>query len=125
MKLTSENVEKIFTDCLFRNGENTDNTKYINGIINSFGFHLDRVKKHENDIYSMLKQLPENFQKDTGGGWSFLNACNNKDGEQWTGFHRIMEKLFVIGMACDKVQCLLPQSLWKALPGSMPYYVVL
>jgi len=125
MKLTSENVEKIFTDCLFKNGENTDNAILVNGITNNFGFNPNKIEQHKDDIYSMLKELPEKFHKDIGGGWSFLNACNDKHGKQWTGLHRVMEQLFAISMACGKVKCLLPRKLWKALPGSMPYYVVL
>ena len=125
MKLTAENVTEIFTDCLFRNGENTDNAKIVDGIMNNFGFHPDRIEKHKDDIYSMLKQLPEQFHSGKGEGWSFLNACNDKNGRQWAGLHKTIEQLFVIGIACNKVKCLLPKHMWSALYGGMPYYTVL
>ena len=125
MKLTSENVEKIFFDCLFKDGENTDKATQVEGITNNFGFNPESLRSHANDILSMLHELPDTFMQDKGGGWTFLNACNDSKGEQWTGMHQIMEQLFVLGLAIEKVKCLLPRNIWPALPGGMPYYVVL
>jgi len=73
----------------------------------------------------MLSQLPKEFYKDSGGGMTFLNACNNSNGEQWTGLHSVMEQLFVLGIASSKVECLLPRDIWSMLLGGMPYYVIL
>uniref|UniRef100_A0A6M3LIC0 Uncharacterized protein n=1 Tax=viral metagenome TaxID=1070528 RepID=A0A6M3LIC0_9ZZZZ len=125
MKLTSKNVESIFMDCLFREGEDTSDPAIAEGIISKFGFHKKRLELHKKDILIMLSQLPKEFQKDGGGGMSFLNACNNAKGEQWTGLHSIMEQLFSLGQACEKVKCLMPRDMWSVLPGGMPYYVVL
>ncbi len=124
MKLTSENVNKIFMNCLFNSGENTDNAIMVDGIINNFGFHPDRIKQHKDDIYSMLKELPEKFHKGAGGGWSFVGACMDKNGSQW-GEHQNMEQLFTLGIACGKAKYSLPKNLWELLPGGMPYCTVL
>ncbi len=124
MKLTPGNVESIFKDCLFQDGEDTSNPAIAEGITATFGFHRDRLGSHQNDISNMLSQLPKEFQEDSGGGMSFLNACNDVNGELWTGLHSIMEQLFSLGQACEKVKCLMPRDMWKALPGGMPYYVV-
>jgi len=35
-----------------------------------------------------------------------------------------MEKLFLLGLAIEKVKCLMPREVWPALPGGMPYYVI-
>jgi hypothetical protein len=72
----------------------------------------------------MLLQLPDSFQKDSGGGYSFLEACNNKDGNQWTGLHLRMEQLFSLGIATEQVSYCLPRENWSILPGGMPYLVV-
>lgn len=74
----------------------------------------------------MLLQLPKEFQKGSGsgGGISFLNACNDVSGKQWTDSHQVMEQLFALGIGCNKVKCLMPREMWKVLPGGMPYYVV-
>lgn len=125
MKLTAKNVQSIFQDCLFKENEDVTTAIIAEGIVSSFGFHPDRLKSHKEDIYSMLKELPKEFQKDDGGGWSFLNACNDKDGNQWTGLHQIMEHLFALGIACGKVKSCMPREAWQAFPGGMPYYVVL
>ncbi len=122
--LTSENVETIFLDCLFKDGEDTSTAVKVKGILNDFGFHPDRLKENEDLIYKLLKELPDQFQMDGGGGWSFLQACIDKDGHQW-GEHRNMEQLFVLGIAIKKAEFQLPRELWSALPGGMPYVEVL
>ena len=64
------------------------------------------------------------LEKDNGGGWSFLNMCVDKDGNQWTGFHEIVDKLLMLGIAIGKMSFLLPKQMWSILPGGMPYVVV-
>jgi len=125
MDLTSQNVEEIFFGCLFQEGENTDYPVLAEGIMSNVGFHKERLNKNSDNIVSMLDKLPKEFQRDSGGGMSFLNACNDCNGNQWTGLHKIMEQLFMLGLAIGKVKCLMPRSMWKVLPGGMPYYVVI
>ena len=124
MELTSKNVESIFIDCLFRDGEDTSDPAIAEGVTSKFGFHKGRLESHRDAITNMLSQLPKEFHKDGGGGMTFLNACNNAKGEQWTVEHHIMEQLFTLGQACKKVQCLMPREMWSVLPGGMPYYAV-
>ncbi len=124
MELTSERVETVFLDCLFRDDEDTAAAVKVKGIMQNFGFHPDRLKEHEEEIYAMLKQLPDEFQKDGGGGMTFLNACVDKNGIQW-GEHRNMEQLFTLGIAIKKAIFPVPRALWSALPGGMPYVGVL
>ncbi|MDP2684482.1 MAG: hypothetical protein Q8P20_05505 [bacterium] len=123
-KLTAENVVRIFQDCLFLEGENTDKHIKAEGITTTAGFNPDRLDKHKKEIEAMLNELPNEFQKSGGGGMSFLNACMDKYGNQWTGFHQTMEQLFQLGIAIGKVQCQLPRKMWTSLPGGMPYYIV-
>jgi hypothetical protein len=74
----------------------------------------------------MLAELPDPFHDaDIGGGGSFLQACNRQDGVQWTTEHRVMEQLFLLGIATGFVICQLPRWVWPVLPGGMPYYVVI
>ena len=122
--LTAKNVETIFMDCLFRDDEDTSKAVIVEGILNQFGFHPDRLESHKQAIAEMLAELPDEFQSDKGGGWSFLNACMTKAGEQW-GEHQNMEQLFTLGIATKKANWLMPRKMWKALPGGMPYVVVM
>lgn len=115
MKLTAQNVEKLFAKCFRETGEP------IEGIGGSAA--LD-TSAHESDIAEMLAQLPAEFQRSGGGGWSFLNACMDKGGGQWTGLHSTMDKLFMLGIAAGKAQWLMPREMWPLLPGGMPYVVV-
>ncbi len=124
IKLTSENVERIFIDCLFQEKEAQDNPIIVEGIVSNYGFHPGRINKYKSEIYNLLKQLPKEFQKNGGGGMSFLNACNDKNGNQWTGLHNIMEQLFCLGIGIGKVKYCLSRQLWNCFPGNMPYVVI-
>ena len=123
-KLTPARVNEVFMDCLFAPGEDTSTAVVVEGILNKFGFHPVRLEKHREDVTELLSQLPAEFFPGTGSGMSFLNACNNRDGDLWTGEHRIMDMLFSLGLALELVVCLLPREVWEALPGGMPYYMV-
>ena len=124
MKLTSENVEMIFLDCLFKEDEDHSDFIPAQGITSNVGFHPARLESHKEEIKSMLSELPETFMESSGGGWSFLNACQNANGEQWTGLHQRMEQLFQLGIAIKAAKFLMPREMWKVLPGGMPYVSV-
>jgi hypothetical protein len=130
MELTSENVESVVLDCLYRDEELDESSEeappgavLAEGILRTYAFHPARLKTHEEDIASMLSQLPATFKEGEGGGMSFLQAAEREDGVQW-GEHREMEALFALGIAVGKVKPCMPRPLWRALPGGMPYYVV-
>ncbi len=127
MKLTSEAVHKIMADCMFTDSEINsglpDNAVLVEGIINNFGFHPGRLETHKAEIAELLAELPDNFQAGGGGGWSFLNACLTKKGDQW-GEHRDIEALLALGIATDQAKYLLSRDMWTSMPGGMPYFVV-
>lgn len=133
MELTAENVMAVGRDCMFERDEvdQDGNPKpglemvVAEGITVDVGFCKARLEAHRADIESMLLQLPDEFTQSKGGGWTFLNACNTKTGEQWTGLHKTMELLFLLGIAIGKVKWALPRTMWSAFPGGMPYVVVL
>lgn len=123
-ELTPQHVEDVYTDCL-ANG--TANTVDVQGIVHTSRFSLVKLLERKTDIAGLLSQLPmEFFPKDQGGGggWSFLSACNDRDGQQWTGFHMTMEQLVVLRVATNQVHWCMPRELWSALPGEMPYFIV-
>lgn len=121
--LTAENVETVFRDCLFRDGEDTAQAQIVEGVVSKFGFHPDRLAAHKTEIAEMLDGLPDEFKMAKGGGWSFLNACMTKRGDQW-GEHRNIEQLLALGIASDQAKMLMPREMWKVLPGGMPYFAV-
>ena len=123
--LDPERVNTIFIDCLSRDGENTSNHIKAEGIMGDVGFHPDRLQTHKTEIEAMLDELPDEFKKSGGGGWSFLNLCNDRQGNQWTGLHQRMEQLVQLGIGANKVEYLMPKELWTALPNGMPYLVIL
>ena len=94
------------------------------GITSKFAFHPERLKKHREKIVEWLKALPRQFRKSSGGGWSFLNACFQENGVQWTGLHQRMEQLFCLGIALGLVESIMSREKWATLPGGMPYYAI-
>lgn len=133
MILTSKNVQLVVRDCLFTdaetNGRSSEemlkdpNMVLADGIMSKMVFNKTKLEKHTADIVDMLSQLPEGFNEDVGGGWSFLAACDRRDGVQW-GEHRDMDFLFVLGTAIGKVRLLMAREMWEMLPGGMPYYAI-
>jgi hypothetical protein len=120
-ELSSERVEDLFRRCL---ADTADQGVAVTGIVTTAAFDPQVIGSHREEIGQLLSELPRQFQESGGGGWSFLNACMDRNGRQWTSYHRTMEQLFLLGLASGQVRELLPRDLWPALPGGMPYYAV-
>lgn len=127
MKLTSKAVNELMNDCLFTTAEinngTPDNAVIVKGVIKLFGFHPGRLETHKAEIAELLAELPDNFQANGGGGWSFLNACMDKDGNHW-GEHTDIEALIALGIATNQAKYLLSRDIWESMPGGVPYFVV-
>lgn len=130
--ISSARVEEIFLDCLYKpeemegvpEGEAPEGCVIVEGILSRFGLHPERLESHRTEVTEMLMNLPVGFRKSSGGGWSFLQGCQDRNDVQWTGFHMIVSQLFVLGMGLGLVSYLLPREMWSALPGEMPYLVI-
>jgi hypothetical protein len=122
MELSPQNVTNIVLDCLFQEGEAQDDVVKAEGITARMGFHPARLNSHKDDIKEMLALLPIEFSE--GGGWSFLNLCNDRNGSLWTGDHAIMETLCVLAIATGLGQWTMPKEMWSVLPGQMPYFTI-
>ena len=140
LSLTAANVKKVFADCLFTDDEASTlhapmkepmtnhgvpgiKPVVVEGILNTFGFHPERLAKHKEEIWELLSGLPEQFHADNCGGWSFLQACMTQDGGQW-GEHANMEQLLVLGLATQQANYLMPRDMWGMMPGGMPYFSI-
>lgn len=124
MKLTSQNVDAVIKDCLYKKDEDPIDAVIVSGVMLNIGFNPIKLKEHEEDILSMLEELPNQFMKNNGGGgWSFLNACIDKNGSQW-GEHQDIDALICLGLAINKVEFQMPKAMWSILPGGMPYFSV-
>ena len=122
--LTTENVHDLFMNCLFADGEDTDDHVIARAVMMNIGFHPERLKNNTEKIVEILNDLPDTFKKNGGGGMSFLNMCEDKNGNQWTGAHKTMDELIALGIASGKMSYLMPREEWHMFPGGMPYLVV-
>lgn len=114
MKLTSDAVEALMNEC-------RGDGQTVDGVVHKFGFLPVKIAENKEKIRDLLAELPEQFDK--GGGWSFLCACNDKNGEQWTGLHLVMEQLVCLGIAADLAEWQM-KNMADILPGGVPYFRV-
>ena len=127
VQIDPQEVEKAFLDCLYKEAEMEgvsgipEGTVLVEGIMNKLGFHPQRLESKRSQVTRWLGLLPKQFHKGGGGGWSFLNACDQEDGTQWTGLHQRMDQLFCLGIGLGLVKYQLPREMWGALPGGVPY----
>lgn len=122
-RLDPAQVEATFKDCLFETAEEAqEHGIVVEGIVFDAMLNPAKLDEHRELITQMLMELPDQFRKSIGGGWSFLNACEDRHGNLWTGLHQTMSMLFILGIGIDLVTCTLPKNMWPILPGGMPYY---
>lgn len=118
MQGKAEKVRELVEACL--NGKE-EGAVVVLGIVRKFGFDPAKIAAHKEEIRALLDDMPETFHMGGGGGWSFLNLCNDRHGEQWTGLHQTMEELVALGEAAGMAKYLMPREMWSAFPGGMPY----
>ena len=125
--IDSHRIYDIFTDCLFKldelkDGKVKDQSQLVEaeGLLSFFGFHKDRLSGYRDEVIEALEQLPDEFHKNDGGGWSFLNMCKTKD-EQFWGEHQNMEQLLALAIGLDLAGYCSPRKSWTSLPNGMPF----
>ena len=123
-KPDAEEIRVLLVHCLFKEGEPTEPRITVQGITTNFAFHPGRVAEKRAEIAEQLAGLPAPFHQGRGDGWSFLNACVDEHERHW-GEHVSMQELVVLGIAAGLARWVMPRDLWDALPGGMPFFVVL
>lgn len=125
--INTDELEKVFTSCPFTKEEvangTPENLVKVEGITRTFGLHPERLEATRETVRGWLAQLPVQFFKGTGDGYSFLSASFLNNGEQW-GEQHSAELLFSLGMGLGFVKLLLPREMWHVLPEGMPYYQI-
>ena len=116
-------VSEIFEKCLYGRDfvEGAIEVEIIAGIVY---FKPHEIELHKDEIIKLLEELPTEFRKSGGGGWSLLNGCYDRYGELWTGLQTVVVQLFALGMAIGVAKYLMPRELWATLHGHMPYILL-
>lgn len=135
--IDAQRVEEIMKDSLYREEELPPNIRaqeelldlpavpptdaiVVKGLVSNYGFHPERLKSHQAEIKAMIEDLPKEFLRETGGGYTFLNLCTEKDGRMW-GQHRDCENLLCLAMGLKMAGYCAPREMWQILPGGVPY----
>jgi hypothetical protein len=119
--LNPAHVNTVFQACLTE--PDHQRAVLVQGICHNAAFDRAELADRHGEITAMLEQLPAEFRPhpEGGGGWTFLNLCNDRDGTQWTALHLVMERLIMLGIATDQAEWQFPREMWGVLPGGMPY----
>lgn len=117
-KLTTQAVRDILEAC-----QGTEDDLRIDGIVGYYLFNESKLEEHRQAIIDLLNELPDPFKQSKGGGWSFLQAAFDKDGNHWAE-HPTMDALFCLGRAIGVADYLLPREMWAVCPGGLPYLYI-
>ncbi len=129
MKNKSEVVERIIKYCLFKDEEVIDkniigNNIKVEGIINIYMFNIKRIEESKPEIKEILEDMQDTFFFNKGGD-TFLNLCEDRHGELWTGLHYRVEELVVLGIAAGYIEYKFAnREMWKMFPGEMPHLYI-
>jgi hypothetical protein len=130
MSIDASRVEEIYAGSLAEDLSSDDpNYVVVQGILHQTAFDMRKLLTHYDEVLDMLSWLPAPYRpvgsvEGGGGGWSFLNACDDREGNQWTGLHRTMDQLFQLGIGLGLAAYLMDREMWSAFPGGMPYAAV-
>lgn len=113
MELTQQNVEDLFKKCMGPG-------RVFHGMYTEYTLNPFTVKIQWDNIQSLLDELPEDFKD----GQSITRGMRDKEGKQWTGSHKVVELLMILGFAVDRVQYCIDREYWSALPNGLPMYFV-
>ena len=121
-------IDVILRDCLFDDEELVEGMPVAevsegDGLTHTFAFHAQRLESHRERVTEILRELPDSFMADGGGGMSFLNMPFDKNDVQW-GEQRNAASLLALATALKLAAFPMPRVLWSALPGSVPYVTI-
>lgn len=125
LELTVDNVVRIFMDCLFKDEEIKEGRPICeftitNGIMKNVVFNTARINQYKTQIAELVGMLPR-----IDAAESFLNLCNDKNGNQWADLHQTMEQLVQLGIASE-ILAYFPvddRKVWASFPGGMPFII--
>jgi hypothetical protein len=127
-QLTAQRVQELAACCLVSMtvpGDSEDEAIWteVEGFTTNFVFHAGRLAERAGEIGELLGELNDNFHAGKGDGWTFLNACVDRNGRHW-GEYADVEQLVCLGIATGQAKWRFPREMWYGLPGGLPYFVV-
>jgi|SRR5690606_34870302 len=101
--------------------EPPDGSVIVRGIVHTFAMDPQKLEKQRETVTNVIKEVVSDaFFVGKGGGWSSLNLCLDRQGDQWCE-RPTMEALCVLSIGLGLAKWCLPRDLWPVLPGGMPY----
>ncbi len=117
----ADRVLEMMRYCLFKDGEPTDAAVKVESVVGRFGFHPERLAETRTELAELIREVvPDEFLKGGGEGYSFLQLCMDRQGQQWAE-HPTLDALIALALATELGGFCLPRDFWGAFPGGMPY----
>lgn len=130
--INSERITEMFLNSLYSQEEveslgitaekHPEDSRIIQGLTGSF-LVAPRIKEHRAELIEMLRELPDVFRQSVGGGRSFTSMCVDRNGELWTGMHRVMEQFVILSLANELISMTSP-IMSRGLPGGVPIITI-
>lgn len=131
--ISAKKIEEALKDSLYKKEEVDTGGRCISegfaapvvveGIVETFCLNSKRLNEKKDQVIKWLSEFEDGFMKGKGGGQSFLNFCQTKDGYQW-GEHNDCQNLLVLAIGLNLMEYCAPKEMWKSLPHGMPYVVI-
>ena len=120
-------VHEIIVGCLYndaelpKDGSAPPGAVIVQGVVGQFGFHPERLKAAQPKVEAVIREVVQDpFLASKSGGMSFLNLCEDRQGQQWAE-HRTMDELVCLSIGLKLATFPLPRYYWGTLPGGVPY----
>lgn len=122
-------VHKLVEDSLYRDeflatlkpGEVPEGAVLFEGIMQVFGFDPVRLEANREKVRTLIREtVTDEFLMSGGGGYTFLNLCMDRNGDQWAE-HPTLDSFVTLAGALGMAGFCAPRELWNILPGGMPY----
>ena len=131
--ISAKEVEEALKDSLFKNeevdtsgrcmSEGFPATVIVEGLTATFYLNAQRLNEKKDQVIKWLTEFEDGFMKDSGGGQTFLNFCQTKDGNQW-GEQSDCQNLLILAIGLNLMSYCAPKEMWSMFPGEMPYIVI-
>lgn len=120
-KLVSESLYKDEDLKGLKPGEAPPGAVIFEGIMRKYGFDPVRLEANREKVRALIAEtVPNEFLKSGGGGYTFLNLCVDRSGDQWAE-HPTLDDFIALSGALGMAGFCMPRDFWSFLPGGVPY----
>jgi len=114
-------VDAMVKHSLFSQGEEERDRVIVDGFVQTFAFHRDRLEANRSAIKILIRDVVDDtFLLGGGGGNTAIYLTVDRTGQNWAD-QATAEAFFCLAAGLGLATYSVPRELWVAMPGGMPY----